>query len=79
VKNIIYYENGQPKQFQFANATDVIDGLVLVDPSFQQATYLDQQIMSSVFTKLYFGNGQGLYHFKLVYDNGEVKIFKVLF
>jgi len=79
VKNVIYYQNNQPLQYQFANATDIIDGLVIVDPSFQQATYLDPQIMNSVFTKLYFGNGQGLNHFKLVYDNNEVKIFKVIF
>jgi asparagine N-glycosylation enzyme membrane subunit Stt3 len=79
VKNVIYYQNNQPQQFQYANATDIVDGLVIVDPSFQQATYLDPTIMGSVFTKLYFGNGQGLQHFKLVYDNGEVKIFKVIF
>jgi asparagine N-glycosylation enzyme membrane subunit Stt3 len=79
IKNIIYYQNGQQVQYQYANATDLVDGLVIVDSSFQQATYLDPQIMSSVFTRLYFGNGQGLNHFKLVYDNGEIKIFKVIF
>jgi asparagine N-glycosylation enzyme membrane subunit Stt3 len=79
IKNIIYYVNGQPQQYQYANATDLVDGLVIVDSSFQQATYLDPQIMISVFTKLYFGNGQGLNHFQLVYNNGEVKIFKVIF
>jgi dolichyl-diphosphooligosaccharide--protein glycosyltransferase len=79
VQNLIYYENGQAQQFQFTNATDTIEGLVLIEPGFQQAIYMDSQIMNSVFTKLYFGNGQGLNHFKLVYDNGEVKIFKVSF
>ncbi len=79
IKNIIYFQNGQQVQYQYANATDLVDGLVIVDSSFQQASYLDPQIMNSVFTKLYFGNGQGLYHFKLVYDNGEIKIFKVIF
>ena len=79
VKNIVYYVNGQPQQFSYANATNILDGLVIVDPSYQQITYLDPQIMNSVFTKLYFANGQGLQHFKLVYDNGEVKIFKVIF
>lgn len=79
VKNIIYSQNGQQQQFQYANATDSVDGLVLVDPTFQQATYLDSSIMNSVFTKLYFGNGAGLYHFQLVYDNTDVKIFKVIF
>jgi len=79
VKNIIYYQNNQPQQFQYANATNILDGLVVVDPTFQQATYLDPSVMNSVFTKLYFSNGQGLQHFKLVYDNGEVKIFKVIF
>jgi asparagine N-glycosylation enzyme membrane subunit Stt3 len=79
VKNIIYYQNNQPQQFSYANATNILDGLVLVDSTFQQATYMDPTIMNSVFTKLYFGNGQNLQHFKLVYDNGEVKIFKVIF
>jgi len=79
IKNIIYYQNNQPQQFQYGNVSDSVDGLVIVDPSFQQATYLDPQIMDSIFTKLYFGNGAGLSHFKLVYDNAEVKIFTVIF
>lgn len=79
VRNIIYYQNGQPLQYQYANATGLVEGLVLVDPSFQQVTYLDPTIMNSVFTRLYFGNGQGLQHFKLVYENSDIKIFKVIF
>lgn len=79
IRNIIYYQKGQAQHYSYANGTNIVDGLVLVDPSFQQATYLDPTVMNSVFTQLYFANGQGLQHFKLVYDNGEIKIFKVIF
>jgi dolichyl-diphosphooligosaccharide--protein glycosyltransferase len=41
--------------------------------------YMPSEIENSIFTRMYFYNGEGLQHFKLVYQNPEVKIFEVIF
>jgi dolichyl-diphosphooligosaccharide--protein glycosyltransferase len=79
VKNIIYYQNGVEQKLEYSNVTNSIDGLVFVDPSFRLITYMDSTMQNSVFTKLFFFNGKDLTHFKLVFNNPEVKIFKMVF
>lgn len=78
VKEIIYEENGQ-KDLNFTNATNVIDGLVWVDPSYQIIIFMPPEIRDSMFTRMFFFNGEGLKGFNLVYSNPELKIFKVNF
>jgi len=41
--------------------------------------FMPPEIENSLFTRMFFYNGQGLQHFKLVYQNPEVKIFEVIF
>jgi dolichyl-diphosphooligosaccharide--protein glycosyltransferase len=79
VKNIVYYQNGIQIKAGYANVTSSIDGLVWVDSSFRSLTFMDPVIQNSVFTRLFFFNGEGLKHFELVYSNPEVKIFKIKF
>jgi dolichyl-diphosphooligosaccharide--protein glycosyltransferase len=79
IKQIVYYQNGQLQFAEYSNATNSLDGLLWVDPSFQTVIYMDPTIRDSIFTRLYFFDGQGLDHFKLVLNNQEVKIFKVEF
>jgi dolichyl-diphosphooligosaccharide--protein glycosyltransferase len=79
VKEIIFYQNGQERRFAYTNVTNAIDGLVWVDPSFQVAIFMDAQIKESIFTKMFFFDGQGLTHFTKVFENPEVKIFRVIF
>jgi hypothetical protein len=43
------------------------------------AIYMDTTIQNSVFTKMFFFGGEGLEHYKLVYQNAEIKLFKVSF
>jgi asparagine N-glycosylation enzyme membrane subunit Stt3 len=78
VKSIIYFENGQEKRYTF-NDTSAIDGMVWVDPGYGVAIYMDTTIQNSVFTKMFFFGGEGLEHYKLVYQNAEIKLFKVSF
>ena len=78
VKEIIYEENGQ-KDLNFTNATNVIDGLVWVDSSYQIIIFMPPEIRDSMFTRMFFFNGEGLKDFNLVYSNPEMKIFKVNF
>lgn len=60
-------------------ATDAeIKGLVWVDPSLQVIVYAPPEISDSMFTRLFFLNGQGLEKFQLVGNwGGEVKLFRV--
>ena len=60
-------------------AADHIGGLMFVDPNFQSAIYLNPQIENSMYVRMFFFDGQGLTHFKQVFSNGEVKIYKVVF
>jgi dolichyl-diphosphooligosaccharide--protein glycosyltransferase len=85
VKDIIFFQNG--KQINRVVENFTIDGLVIVDPSFQVVTFLEQPVRDSIYTNMFFFNGEGskdfgipkLNHFKLEYSNPEVKIFKVIF
>ena len=87
IKEIIYYQNGQENKFEFGNVTNVMDGLLWVDPSFRIVIFMDPTIRDSVFTNMFFFNGNGdatfdipkLNHFQLVFQNNEIKIFKVIF
>jgi len=79
IKEIVYFENGQEIPLYFENATNALDGLLWVDPSYQICIFMPPEIKSSIFTKLFFFNGYGLDHFKLVYSNPEIRLYKVLF
>jgi asparagine N-glycosylation enzyme membrane subunit Stt3 len=77
VRRMIFIYQGNQYSFDYSNATNKIDGLVFSDGN--AAIYMDPQTANSMFTKLYFFNGEGLKYFKLVYSNPEVKIFEVNF
>jgi len=85
IKNIIFFQSNNQISQVMENAT--LDGLVVVDPSFQVLTFMDSSIMNSVFTNMFFFNGNGskdlsisgLNKFELKYSNSEIKIFKVIF
>lgn len=55
------------------------DGLLWIDNSLSYVIYADKNIANSLFTKMFFFNGEGLKHFKLVFNTPEVKIFEVDF
>ncbi len=77
VKNTAYFINGEQKNDPYENST--LDGTFWLDPSYGFAFYMTPEVQDSIFTKLYFYDGKGLEHFKQVYSNGEVKIYKVDF
>ncbi len=77
VRNTVYFTNSGQQTDKSENAT--LEGTFWVDPSYTSAFYMTPDVQSSTFTKLYFYDGAGLEHFKQVYSNGEVKIYKVDF
>jgi dolichyl-diphosphooligosaccharide--protein glycosyltransferase len=77
VRKLVFVYQGNQYSFDYSNATNKIDGLVFSDGN--TAIYMDPQTANSMFTRLYFFNGEGLKYFKLVYSNPEVKTFEVDF
>lgn len=77
VKEIVYFENGQAKHL-ISNETEAMDGMVWVDPSYGTVIFMDAVIRDSIFTRMFFFNGEGLEHFDLVYQNPEIRLFKVI-
>jgi dolichyl-diphosphooligosaccharide--protein glycosyltransferase len=77
VRKLVFVYQGNQYSFDYSNVTNRIDGLVFTDGT--TAIYMDPQTANSMFTRLYFFNGEGLKYFKLVYSNPEVKIFEVNF
>ncbi|MEM5811516.1 MAG: STT3 domain-containing protein [Candidatus Aenigmatarchaeota archaeon] len=49
-----------------------------LDTSFSYVILADEKIRDSIFTKLFFFDGQGLEKFKLVLRNPEIRLYKVL-
>jgi dolichyl-diphosphooligosaccharide--protein glycosyltransferase len=82
IKDLVYYQNNQKIRISYnsTNSTSkVFDAMLWVDPSFQAVIFMDAPVRDSIFTKLFFWDGEGLKHFEMVYSNSEVKIFKVIF
>ena len=77
VQHLIFNYQGHALSFNYTNITRSMKGTVFVTGP--TAIYMDPQTANCMLTRLYFYNGAGLKHFKLVYNNAEVKIFKVIF
>jgi len=79
VKDLVVFKNNVPQMIEFTNVTKIVDGMVIVDPSLRAVLYMDANVRDSIFTRLYFFNGNGLTHFQSVFSNSELKIYKVIF
>ncbi|MEM5805993.1 MAG: hypothetical protein QXM85_02225, partial [Candidatus Aenigmatarchaeota archaeon] len=64
------------EQRSHVNTTNLIDGMIWIDPSFRLILFMDQKVRDSLFTKMFFFDGRDLNNFELVYSNPEVKIYK---
>jgi hypothetical protein len=79
IREIVYFQQGVERHLDFVNVTNTIDGLLWVDPSFRLVIFMEPSIRDSLFTKMFFWNGEGLKNFELNFVNSEVRIFKVKF
>ncbi len=88
IKDIVYSYQGEEIRYRVPdNQTNTIDGMLWVDSGFSMVIFMDSSVRDSVFTNMFFFNGNGiqefniskLNNFELVYSNPEIRIFKVNF
>jgi asparagine N-glycosylation enzyme membrane subunit Stt3 len=81
VEEAFYPTYSGSRYVSYANQTNaqLINGLLWVDSSYSYVLFMPPAVRDSLFTKMFFWNGQGLKHFEYVYGNSELKIFKVIF
>lgn len=77
IKEVVHFFAGVQQRYEIANVSKQIDGLVWVVGA--EAFFMEPAVRDSLFVKLFFFGGEGLKHFKLVYSNPQVKIFKLIF
>jgi len=81
-KMIFYSQDGKPQGIDLSSANTTLEkvgGTLWVQPDFRAMIYLPPEIENSIFVRTFFFNGEGLQHFKLVYSNSEIKLYKVIF
>ncbi len=76
IKHLAFFNNNQ-LQILTSNNTQHFDGMLFVDQGFKSAVLMDAAIRDSMFTRMYFFNGEGLTRFEIVYQNPEIKVFKL--
>jgi len=82
INHITFFLQGQQQNDDLSDlntSLERINGLVWIDPNFRTLIYFAPSIKDSIFVRTFFYNGQGLKHFDLVYQNPEIKLYKVHF
>jgi len=79
VEKLFYFKKDGTPNFIISEEAEV-KGLLWLDPSRQLIIFIPPELENSIFTRLYFFNGEGLENFEFVNSwGGEVKLFKVKF
>jgi hypothetical protein len=82
INHMTFFSGGQRQDIDLSDSSinlEKIDGLIWIDPSFQNLIYFAPAIKDSIFTRTFFYDGQGLKNFNLVYSNPEIKLYRVNF
>ncbi len=81
ITNIMFFNDKGQVQFldlsEYPTKLEKIDGLIWIQPGFENAIYFAPQIKDSIFVRTFFFSGSGLSNFEMVYSNSEIKLFKV--
>jgi asparagine N-glycosylation enzyme membrane subunit Stt3 len=78
IKELVFYQDGEKQRVEY-NVTNIVDGMLWVHPDMKSVIFMDSTIRDSLFTKMFFFEGEGLEQFELKYFNSEVRIYKVIF
>ncbi len=76
-ERMMYYENGELKERMFEDEQNVISGTLWVHPQYYMVTYIPEFQEDSMFTRMYFEEGEGLENFEQVFRNDFVKIYRL--
>lgn len=82
INHLVFFDQGQMQDVNFTNLNttlEKIDGMIWVEPGFRNLIYFSPAIKDSMFVRMFFFDGEGLEHFELVYQNPEIKLYKVNF
>lgn len=83
ITNMVFYSpDGKLQAIDLStyNTTlEKVNGLLWVQPDFRTVMYFSPEVANSIFVRTFFFNGQGLEHFKLVFSNPEIRMYKVDF
>ncbi len=71
---MIITKNNTHTKLNYSDAT--VPGTLWVDPSMKLVIYMPEQIENSMFTRMFFYDGEGLEYFEPAYINPQVKLFK---
>ncbi|MBN2095185.1 MAG: hypothetical protein JW727_04000, partial [Candidatus Aenigmarchaeota archaeon] len=75
IKALIFYDNGTAVRLDYPDAP--VPGVLWVDPTFRLVIYMPAQTENSMFTRMFFFEGEGFEYFEKVYSNSEIKLFKL--
>jgi hypothetical protein len=79
VEKLFYYTKDGNAMLT-TNTEAEVKGMLWLEPSRQLMIFIPPELENSIFTKMFFFNGQGLEHFEYVDQwGGEVKLYKVKF
>lgn len=73
-----FYFQGNYGLLQTAQTDNVIKGILWISPDMNFVIFVPEELMDSMFTRMYLFNGEGLEKFEMVQNfGGEVKLFRV--
>jgi len=78
-ERMLYYEEGEdePTEETFEDEENVIPGTLWVHPQYYMTVLIPEYQEDSMFTRMYFEEGQGVEQFDQVFRNDYVKIYKL--
>jgi hypothetical protein len=77
ISQLVYFDHqGNEKRLDYGS-DNTVRGFLWASPDWQYVLFMTDEVKDSIFTKLLFFNGEGLEHFQLVFENPDVKVYKV--
>jgi len=77
ISQLVYFDRqGNEKRLDYGS-DNTISGLLWASPDWQYVLFMTEEVRDSIFTKLLFFNGEGLEHFQPVFENSDVKVYRV--
>ncbi len=76
-ERVVFYEDGELKERTFEEEQNVVPGTLWVHPQYYMVVHIPEFQSDSMFTRMYFEEGDRLDNFEQVFRNDYVKIYKL--